>query len=223
MRKLRRVAEAAVALVEGRRQLLARTASSGAAVSAVAGSAGCRRQVAEDIHQRVVLRAQLLALRVVVLGHALEDGGEGGHAVTRLVRKIRAAEERLVVVVRQEHGQRPAAAALREHLVRELVDLVEVGPLFAIDLDVHEQLVHERRGRRRPRTTRAPSRGTSGRPNSRSDSRMGLPLVAGEVQRFLAPGMPVDGIRRVLLQVGAGFPCQPILVVWGASLACIGR
>jgi len=32
--------------------------------------------------------------------------------------------------VRQEHGQRPAAAALGEHLLRDLVDAVDVGALF---------------------------------------------------------------------------------------------
>ena len=41
-------------------------------------------------------------------------------------------------VRREEHRQRPAARAPRHQRVRGLVDLVEVGPLLAIDLDVDE-------------------------------------------------------------------------------------
>jgi hypothetical protein len=42
----------------------------------------------------------------------------------------------------EEHGERPAAGPLREHLVRELIDLVEIRPLLAIHLDVDEQAIH---------------------------------------------------------------------------------
>ena len=44
---------------------------------------------------------------------------------------------------RQEHGQRPAAGAMSDHLLRHLVDLVQVRPLFAVDFDVDEQLIHQ--------------------------------------------------------------------------------
>jgi hypothetical protein len=64
-----------------------------------------------------------------------------GQAVARFVREIRAAEERHLVG-REEHGERPAAVPLREHGLRDLVDLVDVGALLAIHLDVHEELVH---------------------------------------------------------------------------------
>jgi hypothetical protein len=176
-----------------------------------AGVGGLRVQVAEHRHQAVVLRTQFLALRVVVLRHALEDGCKGRHAVSRLVREIRAAEEGLLVVVRQEHGQRPAAAALREHLVRKLVDLVEIGPLLAVDLDVDEKAVHERRragvleGLMRHHV--AP---VAGRITDRQQD--GFAAVAGKVQGFLPPRVPIDGIGCVLLQVRAGFPRQAILV-----------
>src|SRR5206468_10046934 len=33
----------------------------------------------------------------------------------------------------------------------------------------------------------------------------GLVLLARAFQRFLSPGVPVDGIHRVLLEIGAGF------------------
>jgi hypothetical protein len=155
MRKLRRVAESAVTLVERGVQLLAR-AHERRRGQRFAGVGGYRREIAVDIHQRVVLRAQLVALIAVVLRHALEERGESRHAVPRLVGKIRAAEEWLLVVVREEHRQWPAAATLGEHLVSELVNLVDVRPLFAVHLDVDEQLVHQRRGGRVLRTTRVP-------------------------------------------------------------------
>jgi hypothetical protein len=112
--------------------------------------------------------------------------------------------------VRQEHRERPAAAALREHLVGELVDLVEVRPLFAIDLDVDEQLVHERRRRRVlegfvGHHVAPVAGGISDRQQDR------LARGAGELERFRAPCMPVHGIGCVLLQVGTGFPGQTVL------------
>ena len=132
-------------------------------------------------------------------------GRERRHAVARLGREVGAAEERPLVVGREEHRQRPAAAALRQHLVRELVDLVEVGPLLAIDLDVDEQLVHQRRGRLRPRRTRAPSRGTSGRPNSRSTAGSACPRSRARSSASAPQGYQSTGLRGVLQQVGAGF------------------
>ena len=60
-------------------------------------------------------------------------------------RKIGSAEER-PLVRRQKNVHRPAAAARRE-LDEIHIDLVDVRPLFHIDLDVDEILVHDR-GRR---------------------------------------------------------------------------
>ena len=54
------------------------------------------------------------------------------------------------------------------------VEGVDVGTLLAVDLDVDEVLVHLR-SRSRPRRIRAPSRGTSGRPSSRSRERSACP------------------------------------------------
>ena len=68
--------------------------------------------------------------------------GKRGHAVPVLRREVGAAVERHAVR-REEHGHRPAAAA--GHGLHGLhVDLVDVGPLLAVDLDVDEEAVHER-------------------------------------------------------------------------------
>ena len=56
---------------------------------------------------------------------------EGRQAVARLRRKIGAGKKRRQVVRVEEQRQRPSASALREQLVRKLVNLVEVRPFFA--------------------------------------------------------------------------------------------
>jgi hypothetical protein len=143
MRKLRRAAEAAVTAVETARQ------------HGFGGSQGRwhRRRwplprVAERCRPvpRAVpgLGGDVLAAIAVGFGHALAKIGKAGQAVARFFGEIGAAEKGRAVG-REEHGQRPAAAAPRQHLVRGLVDLVEVGALLAIDLDVDEQAVHHRR------------------------------------------------------------------------------
>ena len=58
-------------------------------------------------------------------------------------REVGAAEERHAVG-REEHGERPAAV-LALQLQRALIDLIDVGHLFAIDLHADEALVHEAR------------------------------------------------------------------------------
>ena len=97
--------------------------------------------------------------------HFAQHVGESRPAEAALLRKIRAAPHRLAVR-REKHGQRPAAL-LAQQMQRVHVDLVDVGPLLAIDLDVDEQLVHHRARLPRPRRIRAPSHGTSGRRRSR--------------------------------------------------------
>ena len=96
---------------------------------------------------------------------ARRSSGKLAMPVPRLGREVRAGVERLRVG-RHEHRRRPAAGA--GHPDRRLHrHRVDVGPLLAVDLDVHEELVHERGRRLRSRTTRAPSRGTSGTSCSR--------------------------------------------------------
>ena len=89
------------------------------------------------------------------------------------LREVRAAVER-PAVGREEHRHRPAAAA-GQRLHRLHVDRVDVGPFLAVDLHVHEEVGSSPRRRRRPRTTRAPSRGTSGTTSSRPTGRSACP------------------------------------------------
>ena len=133
-------------------------------------------------------RTSLLAIR---RGDTRQQIREAGEPVARGLREIGAAEERLLRR-REKHRQRPAAAPLREHRVRGLIDLIEVRPLLAVDLDVDEELVHQPLPPARPRRIRAPSRGTSDRPSNRS--RAGSACL--RAARARAPHRPRDTSRR---------------------------
>ena len=111
-------------------------------------------------------------------------------------------------VGRQEDRHRPAAVTgHRDDRVH--VDGVEVGPLLAVDLDVHEVLVHQRRRlgvlERLVLHHVAP---VAGRVADREQDRPVLLARAGE--RLVAPGVPVDGVLGVLEQVGAGLRGEPV-------------
>src|ERR1700689_4896434 len=73
------------------------------------GSEGGRVKVRKGTHEGFVLLAQFGLMLSVVLRHPLQHLAERWHAVTRFVRKVGAAEERALVVGRQEHRERPAA------------------------------------------------------------------------------------------------------------------
>jgi hypothetical protein len=170
-----------------------------------------RLQLAQRMHHCASRGTQIRFVIAVVVGHVVEQRTEGRHAVARHRRKVRAAEERALVVMHQEHRQRPAAAASREHLVRQLVETVEVRSFLAVHLDVDEARVHQRRGcfvlERLVRHDMAP---VAGRIADRQQDRPAL--TARERQRCLAPGVPVDRIGGVLAQVGAGFRGEAVAV-----------
>ena len=133
-------------------------------------------------------------------------------------RKIGAAEERPLIVVHQEHRQRPAAAAAGQHLVRELVDAVEVGAFLAVDLDVDEQLVHQRgsggilEGLVRHHVAPVAG-GVADRQQDRAAARAARASSASSPH-----GMPVHRVVRVLAQVGARGPARADSAVPGWSL-----
>ena len=125
---------------------------------------------------------------------------ERREAVAVLVREVGAGEEG-PAVGRQERGQRPAAAA-GHRLDGVHVDRVQVGALLAVDLDRDEALVHQ--GRRLRVLERLPLHHVApvaGRVPDREQDR--LVLRAGALERLLAPGEPVHGVRGVLEQVRA--------------------
>ena len=120
--------------------------------------------------------AQLLALGLIRAGGGLQHLPEARQPMAGLRREVGAAVERDALGV-EEDGQRPATLA--GHALDGLhVDVVDVGPLLAVDLDRDEDARSLGRRSPRPRRTRAPSRGTSGRRSSRSRAGSACPRSA---------------------------------------------
>ncbi len=162
----------------------------------------------ETAEYGLALSRDLRSFAAVKLRHAREQFGEPRQPVTRRLGEIRAAEKRFLLG-REEHGQRPAARALAHHLVRQLVDLVQVGTLFPVDLDVDEIPVHQGRDfgilEGLVRHHVAPM---AGGVTDRKQDR--LILRARRLQRLLAPGVPIHRIAGVLLQIGAGLASEAV-------------
>jgi hypothetical protein len=140
--KLGGALQPAVDRIERADQLFAQAVEVGEAGARSVGrrAPGLPQAVEED---RAVLRdpARLLAKHP---RHLAQHGDEAGPAEFVLLRKVRAAPERLALGG-QKHGERPAAA-LAQGLERAHVDVVDIGPFLAVDLDVDKQLVHRRGG-----------------------------------------------------------------------------
>ncbi len=167
------------------------------------------RFLREPPHERA---AVLLDAGGLLPEHALDlaqQVDEGGLAVTRGVREIRAAPERLTLG-RQEHGQRPAAV-LAQVMQRRHVDLVDVGALLAVDFDVDEELVHHLRGGRvleaLVRHHVAPmAGGVADRQQDRLVTALGLR------QRLGSPRPPVHRVVLVLQEIRARLASEAVLV-----------
>ena len=109
----------------------------------------------------------------VGVGDRAQHAHERRHPVTVRGRVVRAAVIRHALR-RQEHRHGPAALPCHR-LHGAHVDRVEVRALLTIDLDVHEELVHQRPRSPDPRTIRAPSRGTSDRRRTRCSGESACP------------------------------------------------
>ena len=112
------------------------------------------------------------------------------------LRRVVGAAEKRLSLRREEDGHRPAAVP-RQRDDGVHVQRVDVGPLLAVDLDVHETLVHDR-GRlvvleRLVLHDVAPVAG--GVPDGEEDR---LVLVPRLGERLLAPRVPVHRVVGVL-------------------------
>jgi hypothetical protein len=141
----------------------------------------------------------LVRLRLPGLRDLLEQLEETRKAVAGFRREISAAVERLQLG-REKDVQRPPAA-LAHRLHGGHVDLVHVGPLFAVQLDADEMVPQERRHlfalERFPFHDVAP---VTGRITDAEEDGFLLRPRLGE--GLLAPRKPVHGIVRVLQEVG---------------------
>ncbi len=207
------VAEAAVLAVE----------AAGERLDGAVGGAGAGRHpgglhpllevVAHGARHLLGLLLDLRAAPGPGLGEAGQHGGEAGPAVAVLGGEVGAGVERLEL--RGEEDRVRPAAVPGEDLGGGHVDLVEVRPLLAVELDVDEVAVHrlgDRRVRERlPLHHVAPE---AGRIADREEDR--LLLAAGARERLLPPRVPVDRVVPVEAEIRAALPAQP---VGGACLA----
>ena len=98
----------------------------------------------------------------------------------------------------------------------QLVDAVEVGPLLAIDLHVHEPAVHQFRGglvlERLVRHHVAPVAGAVA--DGEQDRPVGFARFS---ERRFVPGLPVDGVVGVLPKVQGSLVAQSIHLAYAAT------
>ena len=139
----------------------------------------------------------------------LEDGREAKARSTLSVArgKVGPCEERLPVGS-EEDAHRPAAV-LRQHLHGLHVDGVDVGPLLPVDLHRDETLVEDPGdvGRLERFLLHHVAPVTGGV----TDAEEHWPIEAARFgERLVAPWAPVDGIVRVLQEVGRGFQREAV-------------
>ena len=144
-----------------------------------------------------------------------EDMPEGGQALSRAIREVRATEEGSSIRG-QEDAHGPAALA-GQRLDRVHVDGIDVRALLAVDLDGHEVRVEVPGGglvlERLALHHVAPVAG--GVADGQEDGPVQLP---GTRQRLVAPGVPVHGVMGVLEEVRARLAGQPVGVAWSQLL-----
>ncbi len=205
--KFRRAAEAALDRVElaGDRRMGAledgRQRSSGPGRPR---DRGAGLEVVEHFPGRAL---ELVAARFPGFGDRREDLEEPGPSPARGRREVRPAIERLSL--RREKEREGPAAAAGHHLNGLHVDVVDVGPLLAVDLDRDEVPV-QRFGDalRLERLVLHDVAPVAGRVADREKDR--LVLRARPSERLRSPGIPVHGVVLVLEEVRRGLEREAV-------------
>src|SRR5882672_5711257 len=134
--------------------------------------------------------------------------------VSRGLGEVSAAPDRLAIAV-EKHGQRPAAVFAKMVQGRH-VDLVDVGPLLAVDFDVDEQLIHDASDlfvfEAFVGHDMAPVAGCVA---YREQDR--LVALFGLAERVRTPRPPVDRIGLVLQQIWARLMGEAVLAQIGSD------
>ena len=196
-RKLRRIAEAAPATVEGLLELPPCLVE-GRDVR-VAARTFARRQDREPAHDLASRADDVLPLVAPGPGNLLQHVGEGRTAPPARGWKIGAAVEGLRSGVSQTlmgHPPAPVVACTKVIYTRSTSGRSSRSTLIGTKSRLRSAAMP------RPRTTRAPSHGTSGRSRSRSTGRSVCALAPRLIERRLTPRPPVHRVVRVLQEVG---------------------
>lgn len=153
-----------------------------------------------------------------ILGNFLEQSGEARTAPAVLRREIGAGKERFLIGG-EEHGHGPATLIPVQRQRGLHVDLIKIGPLFAIDFDADEMLIHDPGDRlvlkRFPLHDMTPMAGGI------ADREENRPLqFRGLRQRFRSPGIPIHRVIGVLQEIGTSLLYEAIRLAAGG---CAGH
>ena len=107
-----------------------------------------------------------------------------------------------------------------QKLHRRHVDLIEIGALLAIDFDADEMFVEYLADLGILEAFMFHDVAPVARRVTNAQEDRAVELL-GFAQRFFAPGMPVYGIVRMLLQIRAGFVDQPIGLLQGSLMVAV--
>ncbi len=129
--KLRRLPEASIDGVVRSRERMRRGDRQVARNLSFGRGVGAERS--QSLRELLDIMLNFVRAALVRVGGGQQHARKAGHTLAIDRRKIGAAKKRLRIG-REEHRQRPSATP-GDHLHRFHVDLIEVGPLLAIDLD----------------------------------------------------------------------------------------
>ncbi len=174
---------------------------------AVEADAGTAADLGEMLHQGRGVGGDGVRLGMVGAGDGAEHIDKTGSAITGGLGEVGAAPD-WPSVGGEEHGERPTTA-LAGRMQSRHIDLVDVRTLFAVDLDVHEKLVHDRRGCGILETFMshymAPMAGCIA-----DGEKDGLVGSLGFRERRRGPGTPMDRIVLVLEEIRTGFVAEKV-------------
>ena len=215
-RELRRAAEAAVPRVERPLQRRRQDVSRRGRERLAAGPLGDPVRVLDLGDDLVGSLRQLVAPLAPRLGELLEDGAEPGTPLPVLGREVGAAEER-ASVGKEERRERPAAPP-DHRLHRAHVDVVDVGPLLAVDL--HGDVVLVQDSRQLLVLERLPLHDVTPVARRVADGKeQRLVLAPRLLERLRPPRVPVDRVVRVLAQVRGRLLLEPVRGTGGIAHA----
>ena len=171
-----------------------------------------RIEAVERVPQALILFLDVIRMLLIEGGDMFQHFHKGRHPMPSFRGKVGAGEKRRQISRGQKHCQRPATPSLVQQLVRALVNLVQIWPFLTIHLDIDKQPIHDigRAGVLEGFVGHDVAPVTGGITNRQQNRQITL---AGDGQRFVIPGIPVDRIMGMLQQIGTGFVGEPVGVL----------
>ncbi len=207
VRKLGRGAEASFARVEIACERRFDHGDDSDVEHAIAGTGAGRTDDLQMVGQLFGLVEKRSAAILPSVEHGIEHGVETGHAARGLGGPIGAAVKRLLVGS-EKHRHRPTAAA-RQALHGVHVNLIDVGALFAVDLDADEVVVELLGDLRVLEAFMLHDVAPMARRIADGEKYRPIEFLCRR-EGFRAPGVPIDRIVLMLKEVRTRFLRQAI-------------